>query len=90
MALQQITVTEAARNFSELVNRIHYQGDSALLLKGGKPMVKMVPANRPKTGAELAALWPTLAHLTLGEAESFESDLLAARRTLRPLVSKWA
>jgi antitoxin (DNA-binding transcriptional repressor) of toxin-antitoxin stability system len=89
MGLKQITVTEAARNFSELVSRIHYQGDGALLVKGGKPMVRMVPARRPRTGGELAALWSSLAHLSPAEAAGLERDLLASRRKLRPLTSKW-
>jgi antitoxin (DNA-binding transcriptional repressor) of toxin-antitoxin stability system len=58
MAFKQITVTEASRNFSELVSRVHYQGTTTILLKGGKPMVKISPVGRPKTGRELAALWP--------------------------------
>jgi antitoxin (DNA-binding transcriptional repressor) of toxin-antitoxin stability system len=89
MKLRQITVTEAARNFSELVSRIHYQGNGALLLKGGKPMVKIVAARRTNTGAELAAIWPTLHHLSPADAALFEHDLLASRRKLRPLASKW-
>jgi hypothetical protein len=28
------TVTEASRNFSDLVSRVHYQGESTLLIKG--------------------------------------------------------
>ena len=89
MALREITVTEAARNFSELVSRIHYQGDSALLTKGGKPMVTMTSARRPKTGRELAALWPTLPHLSPAEAEGFERDLLASRRNVPPPAPRW-
>ncbi len=89
MAIKQITVTDAARNFSELVSRIHYQGDSALLIKGGKPMARIVPATRPKTGGELADLWPKLTHLSPTEAEGFERDLLTSRRKLPPLASKW-
>lgn len=89
MAFKEITVTEAARNFSELVSRIHYQGDCTLLVKGGKPMVRMSPANRPKTGGELAALWPALTHLNPDEAESFERDLRTSRERLRPITSSW-
>jgi antitoxin (DNA-binding transcriptional repressor) of toxin-antitoxin stability system len=58
MAPKQITVIEAARNFSEMVSRVRYQGGTTILVKGGKPMVKLSPACRPKTGRELAALWP--------------------------------
>jgi antitoxin (DNA-binding transcriptional repressor) of toxin-antitoxin stability system len=89
MALKQITVTEAARNFSELVSRVHYQGDTAILSKGGKPMAKLSPASRPKTGRELAALWPKRPSLNPDEAARFERDLRESRSRLGPLASKW-
>ena len=89
MTLKQITVTEAARNFSELVSRVHYQGGTTILVKSGKPMVKLSPAFRPKTGRELAVLWPKRPILTPDEAASFESDMADSRRRLGPLVSKW-
>ncbi|HEY5228918.1 MAG TPA: hypothetical protein VIJ19_10260 [Opitutaceae bacterium] len=82
-------MTEAARNFSELVSRLHYQGGSALLMKGGKAMVKMTSFRRPMTGAELAFAWSGMDHLSLAEATEFEKDLKSARRKLRPLSSKW-
>ena len=37
----------------------------------------------PKTGAQLAALWPRLSHLTPDEAAAFERDLAAARAAER-------
>lgn len=89
MAPKQITVTEAARNFSELVSRVHYQGGTTILVKGGKPMVKLSPACRPKTGRELAALWPKRPILIPDEAASFERDTADSRSRLGPLVSKW-
>ncbi len=89
MALKQLTVTEAARNFSELISRVHYQGDSALLFKGGKPVVKVIPAHRPNTGAQLAVLWPKRVPLGREEAGRLERELKASRRRLRPLASKW-
>ncbi len=89
MAPKQITVTEAARNFSELVSRVHYQGGATILVKGGKPMVKLSPASRPKTGRELAALWPKRPILSPDEAASFERDMADSRSRLGPLVSTW-
>jgi antitoxin (DNA-binding transcriptional repressor) of toxin-antitoxin stability system len=89
MALKQITVTEAARNFSELVSRVHYQGGTTILVKGGKPMVKLSPAFRPKTGKELAALWPKRPLLSPHEAASFERDMTDSRRRIGRVVSKW-
>jgi hypothetical protein len=34
-----------------------------------------VTETKPKTGAELAALWPTMFHLTTQEADEFARDL---------------
>ena len=88
--MKMLTVTEAARNFSDLVSRIHYQGESVLLLKGGRPMVEVIPARRAKTGRELAAIWPKIPHLNPAEAEAFDRDLAESRRNLPPLKSPWA
>ena len=84
-----ITVTEASRNFSDLVSRVHYQGESTLLVKGGRPMVKMIAARRAKTGRQLAALWPAIPRLNRKEAVSFGRDIETARRQLPALKSKW-
>ena len=89
MAPKQISVTVAARNFSDLVSRVHYQGGTTILVKGGKPMVKLSPASRPKTGRELAALWPKRPILSPDEAASFERDMVDSRSRLGPLVSTW-
>jgi len=87
--MKTVTVTEAARNFSELVSRVHYQGETALLVKGGRPMAKVTPALRPRTGRDLAAVWPTLPRLGAREAEAFERDLADDRRKLPEIKSKW-
>jgi hypothetical protein len=38
-------------------------------------------ATKPKTGAELAAIWPACFHLTAQEAEEFARDLEGARQS---------
>jgi antitoxin (DNA-binding transcriptional repressor) of toxin-antitoxin stability system len=40
-----ISVTEAARNFADCTNRVHYQNVSYLLLKNGSPVARLVPAD---------------------------------------------
>ena len=87
--MRTITVTDAARNFSDLVGRVHYQGESALLIKGGRAMVKMTPVRAAVTGRDLAAAWPTLRHLGKAEANRLERDLTRARKLLPALGSKW-
>jgi antitoxin (DNA-binding transcriptional repressor) of toxin-antitoxin stability system len=38
-----ISVTEAARNFSDCVNRVRYQGTTFILHKNGVAVARMVP-----------------------------------------------
>lgn len=42
--VQTITVTDAVRNFSELLNSIRYRGEQYTILKGGKPAATIGPA----------------------------------------------
>lgn len=87
--MKTVTVTEAARNFSDFVSRVHYRGESALLVKGGRPMVKVTPARRANTGRDLAKIWSKMPHLNHKEADAFGRDLESAREKLPTLKSKW-
>ena len=42
--IQTISVTNAVRNFSELLNSIRYRGERYTILKGGKPAATIGPA----------------------------------------------
>jgi len=93
MREQAISVTEAARNFSDCVNRAHYQGTTFVLHKNGVPMARSVPEERkPRTGREIAAaLRVSLKDVHLGEEEAtaWLNDLEEARKNLIPAVDKW-
>jgi len=89
MPLPEITVTEVARNLSDFFSRVHYQGSGALVVKGGKPLVRVTPARRFKTCGELAKLLPSLPTVPVVEAIRFERDLKAAKRNFSPMKSKW-
>ena len=39
-----LTATEAARNFSDLVNRVLYRGEVFVVERGGQPVCRIVPA----------------------------------------------
>jgi antitoxin (DNA-binding transcriptional repressor) of toxin-antitoxin stability system len=85
-----LSVTEAARGFADVINRIVYRGESAVLMRGGKPVAKIIPVPQTgKTGRELAALWPTLAHLSPEEAEVLAHEIESARASLPQPVNKW-
>ncbi len=38
-----ISVTKAARNFAECVNRAHYQNVTFVLVRNGSPVARVVP-----------------------------------------------
>lgn len=56
-----LSATEASRNFSELLNRVKYRGESFILERGGDPVAELRPATPTRfTGADLAALLRSL------------------------------
>jgi antitoxin (DNA-binding transcriptional repressor) of toxin-antitoxin stability system len=84
-----ISVTEAARNFADCVNRAHYQNVTFVLLKNGSPVARLVPdSEKVCRGRELAEV---LAQIELSEAEAaaWHGDLRAGRKTLTTPVDKW-
>ena len=84
-----ITVTEAARNFAECVNRAHYQNVTFVLLKNGAPVARLVPDHEKVcAGRELA---DALARTDLAEEEAaaWHRDLKTARKTLKTPSDKW-
>ncbi len=57
-----LSATEAARNFSDLISRVCYKGETYVIERGGKAMCELVPVEtRRCTGADLLALLTTLA-----------------------------
>lgn len=84
-----ISVTEAARNFADCVNRAHYQNVTFVLLRNGSPVARLVPDDEKVcTGRDLAlALSKT--RLPEDEARAWHRDLLAARKALRAPGDKW-
>jgi antitoxin (DNA-binding transcriptional repressor) of toxin-antitoxin stability system len=89
MKSRKITVTEAARNFADCVNRAHYQNVSFVLLKNGTAVARLVPEKESVcTGRELAR---ALAEVQLPENEAllWRRDLQLARKALRGPTDKW-
>ena len=87
MKKKAISVTEAARNFAECVNRVHYQNMQYVLLRNGTPLASLIP-ERVCTGRDLAE---ALEGLDLPEAErrSWVRDLRATRKRLKTPKDKW-
>jgi antitoxin (DNA-binding transcriptional repressor) of toxin-antitoxin stability system len=84
-----ISVTEAARNFADCVNRAHYQNITFVLLKNGSPVARLVPDDEKVcVGRELAeALAKT--QLPEDEARAWHRGLQVARKTLKAPADRW-
>ena len=84
-----ISVTEAARNFADCVNRAHYQNQSFLLLKNGVPFARLIPAGPAVCQGRDLAQALAAADLSDEEARAWNRELKAARRKLKGPPDKW-
>jgi len=86
-----LTITEARRDLSRLVDRLLCGKESALITRAGEPVARVVPIGPPPvTGAQLADKWDSMAHLTAEDAAEMERDILDMRARLNvPPVSQW-
>lgn len=92
MTVQTITATEAARAFSELLNRVRYEHQSFVILRGGEQVARIEPASPPTapTGSELDRLLAeTIPHLSVEEAACFDSDIQMTRTQLAGSERSW-
>ncbi len=91
---KSITATEAVRKFSDLLNTIKFRGGQYTILRGGKPVAVLGPAEFPfheRTLGELNGLLKKIPKLG-EEAAAFEKDLKEAVRK-QPAVPRgraWA
>jgi antitoxin (DNA-binding transcriptional repressor) of toxin-antitoxin stability system len=84
-----LTVTEAARNFADCVNRAHYQNVTFVLLKNGKPVARLAPETEKRcTGRDLAEARGKT-ELSPEEARNWHRALRAARKTLKTPTDQW-
>ena len=92
MTAQTITATEAGRAFSELLNRVRYEHQSFVILRGGERVARIEPASPPTapTGSELDRLLAdAIPPLSVEEAARFDADIQAARTQLNGRERSW-
>lgn len=83
--MERINVTQASRQFSDLLNRAFYQGVSFELKRGNRVIAKLCPASAPRKVAvrDLNRLFAELPKLN-EDAESFAQHLDAIRKAALP------
>lgn len=90
MIERTISVTDAVRSFSDLVNRAYYRGESVTLIRSGIPVARLTPpAHTTRSARDLAERWPALPHLDSDDADAFADDLTRARRELPAAPDRW-
>ena len=78
-----ISVTDAARNFADCVNRVRYQNVTFVLLKNGTPVARIVPHDsKTCTGGELAEALREV-KLSADNAKAWHRDLQKGRKILK-------
>ncbi|MFL6291262.1 MAG: type II toxin-antitoxin system Phd/YefM family antitoxin [Thermoanaerobaculia bacterium] len=75
---QRVTATEAARRFSDLLNRVRYAGESFVIVHGGEEIGQLVPA-QPSRSLTLRDLLDILASEGARDPE-LADDLEAIQR----------
>jgi antitoxin (DNA-binding transcriptional repressor) of toxin-antitoxin stability system len=89
MKTTSISVTEAARNFADCVNRVRYQNMTFVLLKNGLPIARLVPnEEKASRGRDLAEALDGV-KLSRDEVKAWRRDLRNARRSLKPPTDRW-
>jgi hypothetical protein len=88
MPKKTISVTEAARDFADCVNRVHYQNATFVLLKNGLPVARLGPVvEKSCLGRDLAK---ALARTDLSDEEvkNWSRDLRKTRKALKTPADK--
>jgi antitoxin (DNA-binding transcriptional repressor) of toxin-antitoxin stability system len=90
MTDRSMTVTDAARNFADLLNRTYYRGESTVLLRSGEPVAMVVPVGGSLvTGRDWLPRWRSMPHLEVEDADDFAANIESARENLMPPKSPW-
>lgn len=86
-AAHTLSATQAARTFSDLLNRVRYRGEAFVIERGGEPVCEISPVKLPRfTGADLAALLRSLPKPDAGFWDAVEE---ATRRETGVPESAW-
>lgn len=88
--VRSVTVTAAARNFADIVNRAFYRNETTVLVKNGVPVAHVAPVSPAGSSArEALARWRLVPRLGRKEAEALARDIETELGAIPPLRSPW-
>ena len=83
----EISATDAARRFSEILNRVRYRNESFVVKRGGEPICEIVPVSSSTfTGRDLVELLRSLPHPDQDYLDLVEQHV---RKQPKAEKSKW-
>ncbi len=83
----RVSATEAARNLSDLLNRVRYRGERFTVVRSGEEVAEIIPATH-NGGITLGELRRALAQLPAPD-EEFLADLNRVRAEQPPAEPSW-
>jgi len=80
-----ISATEAARKFSDLLNRVQYQGEEFIVERGGEPLCRITPVGASKrTVADLVRVLRSVPKPDEGYWKAVEGAIKSQPKPPRP------
>lgn len=88
--IEIISATEAARSFSDLLHRVHYQHQSFIIKKGGRVMARMVPGIEDRPSTKDLLDWLNARENKLSEQDWQEHEEAIATMRKLPPQFRWS
>jgi len=88
--MNEITVTELARQLSDFVNRVTWRGEEFIITRGGKPVAALSPVPSSVRVGDLGKVLAALPSLADGDLDDFEQASTQAHQVHSDeLVDPW-
>jgi len=85
----EISATEAARRFSEVVNRVRYRNETFVVKRGGVPVCEIVPVrSKTFTGRDFVGLLRSLPHPGKEYLDTVEEHVRKQPKTAKTMRRK--
>ncbi|HCU05469.1 MAG: hypothetical protein A2X77_01280 [Gammaproteobacteria bacterium GWE2_42_36] len=89
MVSQVISVTEIARHFSDVLNRVRYQGQSFDIKRGKDVVAKIVPVRPSMTTSRFKEFLLTLPTLDEEDRKDFLKTIEETRESMKDIKNVW-
>jgi antitoxin (DNA-binding transcriptional repressor) of toxin-antitoxin stability system len=85
MNIQNISMTELKKNISEVANTVHFNKTEAIILRHGKPILKLVPYEKHESQKHMSKKTAQLLDSYFGSIPDFP-DVVKERRSRKTYV----